>query len=179
MTREASSPGSRRWRAELRRVRERLRVVRCSVLLSTIVLVCACSPDQPMAGSSDGAASARSVDAAATSPVPESVVPTSGPTPTSPTPASSSAPTPLTTSVTTTLLPALPIVHPQPPGCGPEISLLLDGLYWESEGAPPTLDYAGVVERLSPSSLRYIDNNGAVVEFHVEPAGEGDAPTCS
>ena len=156
MTREASSPVRWRWREEPRRLRERLRVVRCSVLLSTIVLVCACSPDQPIAGST-------------------------GPAATSPTPASSSAPTPLTTSVTTTLLPALPmpIVHPQPPGCGPEISLLFDGMYWESEGDPPTLDYEGVVERLSPSLLRYLDNNGAVVEFHVEPAGQGDAPTCS
>lgn len=118
MTRKAFLPSNRLRRAEPHRLRERLRVVRCSVLLSTVVLVCACSPDQPMAGSTD-------------------------PTPTSPTPASSSAPTPLTTSVTTTLLPALPIVHPQPPGCGPEISLLFDGLYWESGGDPPTLDYGG------------------------------------
>lgn len=85
----------------------------------------------------------------------------------------------LTASATTTSPPALPIVHPMTPGCGPEISLLFDGLYWESEGDPPTLEYEGVVERLSPSTLRYIDNNGAVVEFHVEPNDRQDATTCS
>ncbi|MCW2750146.1 MAG: hypothetical protein JWR83_1256 [Aeromicrobium sp.] len=85
----------------------------------------------------------------------------------------------MTTSGATTLPPALPIVHPQTPGCGPEISLLFDGLYWGSEGHPPTLAYEGVAERLSPSTLRYIDNNGAVVEFHVEPNDRQDAPTCS
>jgi hypothetical protein len=132
-----------------------------------------------VAGSTDGAASARSVDAAETSRVAEALASTVGPTPTAPTPASSSAPTPLTTSATTTLLPALPIVHPQTPGCRPEISLLFDGLYWENEGDPPTLEYEGVVERLSPTTLRYIDNNGAVVEFHVEPDSRIDAPTCS
>ena len=73
----------------------------------------------------------------------------------------------------------MPIVHPMPPGCGPEISLLFDGLYWESEGDPPPLDYVGVVERLSPATLRYIDNSGAVVEFHVEPNDRRDATTCT
>ena len=165
--------------AEPRRLPERPSVVRCSVLLSTLLLVCACDSDEPMAGSTDGPASASSADAADISRVPEALASAVGPTPTSPTPASSSAPIPSTTSAMTSLLAASPIVHPQTPGCGPEISLLFEGLYWESEGHPPTLEYEGVVKRLSPSTLRYIDNNGAVVEFHVEPDDRRDAPTCS